>query len=404
MIFTRQSKQHCRIGFVLDAIYPFSIGGRERRLWEIARRLGLNGIEVHIYTMKWWTGGKTLNVDGIQLHALCKKRSLYHDGRRSIAQALIFGLATLKLIVARFDILDVDHMPYFPIFAARIVCALRRKQMVVTWHEVWGKSYWQKYVGRLAPISTITELLAARIPTKIVAVSHQTSTRLIDQLGVKAPVHTITLGVDLATIQAEEKSKLRSDILFAGRLIENKNVHILLHAVALMKEDRPSLCCRIIGEGPERRQLESLSIELGLEENVIFHDFFPGSTIYGLMKAATVFALPSIREGFGIVALEANGCGLPVVTVDHPDNAARHLITDGQNGFLADLDAASLAKVLSVAITSAPLMDPRESAERSGHLRDWDEVATSVFHVATNGQWDTSYNRLWGRETVTESA
>ena len=221
---------------------------------------------------------------------------------------------------------------------------------------------------------------------------------------MKAPVHTITLGVDLATIQAEEKSKLRSDILFAARSIENKNVHVLLHAVALMKEDRPSLCCRIIGEGPERRQLESLSIELGLEENVIFHDFFPGSTIYGLMKAATVFALPSIREGFGIVALEANGCGLPVVTVDHPDNAARHLITDGQNGFLADLNAASLAKVLSVAITSAPLMDPRESAERSGHLRDWDEVATAVFHAATNGQWDTSYNRLWGRETVTESA
>ena len=117
--------------------------------------------------MKWWTGGKTLNVDGIQLHALCKKRSLYHDGRRSIAQALIFGLATLKLIVARFDILDVDHMPYFPIFAARIVCALRRKQMVVTWHEVWGKSYWQKYVGRLAPIALLPSYWPHAYPPRL---------------------------------------------------------------------------------------------------------------------------------------------------------------------------------------------------------------------------------------------
>jgi glycosyltransferase involved in cell wall biosynthesis len=403
-VAAEQSKQRCRIGFVSDAIYPFSIGGRERRLWEIARRLGMSGIEVHIYTMKWWSGGKTLTVDGVQLHAICRRRSLYHGGRRSIVQALIFGLATLKLAVARFDVLDVDHMPYFPIFAARIVCVLRRKQMVVTWHEVWGSSYWQKYLGRLAPISTITERLAAHVPDKIVAVSRQTSTRLIDQLGVKAAVRTIELGVDLAAIRTEQKSKLRSDILFAGRLLAHKNVDILLRAVAEMREDHPWLCCRVVGEGPERRWLERLSRELGLEGNVIFHDFFPGSEIYGVMKAATVFALPSIREGFGIVVLEANSCGLPVVTVDHPDNAARHLITDGQNGFLANVDTASLAEALSVAMIRAPLMDPQAGAECSGHLRDWDEVATSVYHAVTHGQWALPDGRLSGRQKVTELA
>jgi len=46
------------------------------------------------------------------------------------------------------------------------------------------------------------------------------------------------------------------------------------------------------------------------------------------MKAAKVFALPSAREGFGIAALEALACGIPVVTVDHPSNAARDLITE----------------------------------------------------------------------------
>ena len=60
------------------------------------------------------------------------------------------------------------------------------------------------------------------------------------------------------------------------------------------------------------------------------------------MKSATVLALPSVREGFGAVVLEANSCGLPVVTVDHPDNAARHLIIEGQNGFLAGVEAVSL--------------------------------------------------------------
>ena len=76
--------------------------------------------------------------------------------------------------------------------------------MIATWHEVWGNAYWRNYLGRLAPLSTVTEWLAARMPKEIVAVSHQTSTRLIDQLGVTAPVHTIELGVDLETIAAGE--------------------------------------------------------------------------------------------------------------------------------------------------------------------------------------------------------
>jgi hypothetical protein len=111
---------------VSDGVYPFNKGGKERRLWENSRRLVAGGVEVHIYTMKWWTAGRVLNLDGVQLHAICKRRSLYHGERRSMVQAVLFGLTTLKLLVARFDVLDVDHMPYFPLFSARIVCALRR--------------------------------------------------------------------------------------------------------------------------------------------------------------------------------------------------------------------------------------------------------------------------------------
>ena len=387
---TEWGTRRCRIGFVSDGVYPFNKGGKERRLWEITRRLQESGVDVHIYTMKWWAGARTLDLEGIRLHAICKQRALYQGERRSITQAVIFGLATLKLIVARFDVLDVDHMPYFPVFTARIVCALRRKRMIATWHEVWGKEYWRSYIGCLAPISAAIEWLAARAAHEIISGSPQTSARLIEQLKVKVPVRTIELGVDLATIQAENSSMLKSDILYAGRLLAHKNVDMLLRAVALLKEVRPSLRCRIVGEGPERSRLESLALDLDLERNVSFHDFFPGSTIYGLMKSATVFTLPSVREGFGVVVLEANSCGLPVVSVNHPDNAARHLIIQDQNGYLAEADAASLAKALDTALMRAPLLDPRASAERGGHLRDWGEVADEVFHALTDGQFPTS--------------
>lgn len=382
-------KQQWRIGFVCNVVYPFNIGGRERRLWEITRRLATMGIEVHIYTMKWWDGENTLDLNGVQLHAICKQRPLYHGKQRSIMQAVMFGLATFKLIAARFDVLDVDHMPYFPLFAARIVCTLRRKRMVATWHEVWGYAYWKSYLGRLGLISTALEWLAARMSKDIVTVSQQTATRLMDQLGVTARVHTIELGVDLETIAAQEESELRSDILFAGRLLGNKNLDILLAALASMKKELPGLCCRIVGEGPERSTLESLSNDLGLTENVIFHDYLPGASIYGVMKSAKVFVLPSDREGFGIVALEANACGLPVVTADHPDNATRDLIIVGENGFLTKVDAASLAESLTTALNRVSSMDARATAQRRGYLRDWDEVAASVLRAAAGDEWPT---------------
>jgi len=62
------------------------------------------------------------------------------------------------------------------------------------------------------------------------------------------------------------------------------------------------------------------------------------------MKSSKVFVLPSTREGFGIVVIEANACGIPVVTVDHKDNAAKDLIEEGKNGFVCQLNEEEIAK------------------------------------------------------------
>src|SRR3712207_7228868 len=69
----------------------------------------------------------------------------------------------------------------------------------------------------------------------------------------------------------------------------------------------------------------------------------PRSTLF---PYTTLFRSPSVREGFGCVVVEANACGVPVVTVDHPDNAARHLIASGRNGYVTTVDAAGLARGL----------------------------------------------------------
>ena len=105
-------------------------------------------------------------------------------------------------------------------------------------------------------------------------------------------------------------------------------------------------CC-IIGEGPERERLFSLARGLGLEKQVEFLRSVEYEEVIARMKSARVFVLPSAREGFGIVLLEAMACGLPVIAVDAEKSAASEIV-NGTNGILCwgDELKENIAKVL----------------------------------------------------------
>jgi glycosyltransferase involved in cell wall biosynthesis len=372
-----------RIAFVSDAAYPFHTGGKETRLHEISKRLAQRGRDVHIYTMKWWRGPRRVCLDGVWFHAICKQRPLYRKGHRSTGQALVFGLATLRLLAAPFDALDVDHMPFFPLFTARLVCALRRKPLYATWHEVWGREYWRTYLGWLGVIGSLVERLAFRMPRVIISNSDHT-TRRLERVAPTVRVETVELGVDFQRIDAvaPAAAPLSSDVMYAGRLLSHKNVDVLLEAIALASVQYPGVRCLVVGEGPERERLEMLAHRLGLTSNVHFIDFVPShDELFALMKASRVFVLPSEREGFGAVVLEANACGLPVVTVQHPDNAARHLIRNGENGYVAQLAPEALAKAIVHCLEERTQLRATEVVETRFPGNDWSVVADRVDQI-----------------------
>jgi glycosyltransferase involved in cell wall biosynthesis len=333
------------IAIVHDTIYPYTKGGGQKRFYALGKALAEEGYDVHLYGMKAWEGEDVVRREGLTLHGICASYPLYtSSGRRSISQALRFGLATFRLWKEPFDVMDCCGFPYFSLFPARLLTWLRRKPLYSTWHEVWGYAYWKRYLGRLGPCGFLVEWLAARLPDTILAVSDSTKEALARKLGRRRNVRLLLTGIEADKIGRLPSAAEGSDVIFAGRLLAYKNVDLLIRAVALLVREDPALTLAIVGEGPEKPRLERLARDQGVEDNVRFLGFLEEEEeLYARIAAAKVFVLPSEREGFGIVVIEANACGTPVVTVDHPQNAARHLIRQGENGAVVPLEPEALA-------------------------------------------------------------
>src|SRR3989338_2433701 len=300
-----------KIAYLTDAVYPYNKGGKEKRLFEISTRLAKKGHDVHIYTMEWWKGSKIIKENNVTLHAISHLYPLYtKNGKRSIKEALAFSsYVFFGLWKEDFDILDVDHMPYFPIFPAGLICKIKRKKMVVTWHEYWG-DYWFDYLGWRGIFGYGVELLSSLFGKKI-AISLLTKKRILGKS------QYIPNGVNISLIQSV-KPKRKFDVLFVGRLIKEKNVDLVISSV----KDKFKL--GIIGKGPEEERLMNLAQKYS---NIAFlGDVKDQKEVYSYMKGTKVFAFPSEREGFGIVVLEALSCGTPVLVLNEKNNASRFLV------------------------------------------------------------------------------
>lgn len=333
-----------KIAFVYDAVYPWIKGGAEKRIYEIGTRLAKGGDEVHLFGIKWWDGEDVIEYDGMVLHGVCPAQELYVNGRRSIKEALVFSLKLVCPISReKFDIIDVSVFPYISCFSVKFVSVFRSTPVVFTWHEVWG-DHWYEYMGRMGVFGKIVERMVLVLSSNIVAVSEMTKKNLQLPGPDGKNIRIIPNGVDLKNISAVTPSDEACDVLFVGRLIREKNVDVLLEAVTLVQDDVPDVKCCIIGTGPEKEQLVGLAASHGLTDggSVRFFGFMEYDEMIARMKSSKVLVLPSSREGFGIVVVEAFACGVPVVTVAEVHNAAAELV-DGACGSVVELDARAIA-------------------------------------------------------------
>ena len=153
----------------------------------------------------------------------------------------------------------------------------------------------------------------------------------------KTAVHPV--GIDLKRFSCRDLSAVRppSDkiaLITVGRLVEEKGPEYGIKAFARLAEanSRCDLTYRIVGDGPLEDELKALARELSLEEKIIFTGSASGKEVIEHLQQADIFLLPSVAEAFGLVLIEAQAMGMPVVATS-VDGVAEALRPD-ESGFL----------------------------------------------------------------------
>jgi glycosyltransferase involved in cell wall biosynthesis len=340
-----------RICIVYDCLFPYTIGGGERWYRKLAERLAAEGHAVTYVTLRQWERGARVDLDPrVRVVTAGPRMALYTaGGRRRILPPLVFGLGVLLHLLRhgrRYDVVHACAFPYFSLLSAALLRRAKGFELEVDWFEVWSRAYWLDYLGGLGGrAGWLVQRLCALVPQRAFCFSELHAERLREE-GLRGSV-TVLRGLYTGSTDPPVPRPVDPLVLFAGRLIAEKQATLGVAAIALAAKQIDGLRGEFLGDGPERAALDRAIDELGLSETVSAPGFAAAEKVDEEMRRAICMLLPSRREGYGMVVVEAAARGTPSVVVAGEDNAATELIEEGINGTVATRsDPQALAEAI----------------------------------------------------------
>ena len=357
-----------RICLVYDCLFPWTIGGAERYYRNLGERLAAKGHDVTYLTLTQWDAGDPPDIPGIRVVSVGPRMALYHGDRRTIAAPLRFGLGVLLHLIRharRYDVVQTVSFPFFSLLAIGLIRPIHRPRVVVDWFEVWTKAYWRSYLGRIGGgIGWLVQRLCAKVPQRAYAFSRLHAARL-GTLGLNGEIVLLTGAYDgVLDAPVAVPPAAPPTIVYAGRMIPEKRVPLLVEAIALARKDMPDLHATLFGRGPELERVRADVAARGLETAIRVPGFVSGDEINAAIASALCVVQPSAREGYGLIVAEASALGAPVVVIAGDDNAAAELVEPGRNGFVA-------AEATPAALADAILRCARAGETLRASTRRW---------------------------------
>lgn len=369
---------------LLTTWFPPLIVGSGNRFYEIGKRLAEKH-EIHVYTSGIAGSAREEELDGMYVH-----RYGVFDTSKSIEQGsslhnLKFNLHLLRKLryksfwgTSGFEIIDCNIVSKLLPYASFLISKSTHAPLIETWHEVWYKENFTQYNPVLSLPGFLLEFFMPALSDFNITVSETTKDRLVNLLRV--PTEKITVipnGVDLTKFNAVSVDKRYGRILYVGRLESHKRVDALIHAYRELKNAHKDIELIIVGTGPQEAYLKGLANGLA---DVSFFAPMPYEDLIELMKSSWIFVLPSIREGQGIVLLEAMAAGTPPIAVQAEGSAVGDVIANNHNGLLVSPDGIEGA--IQRLLTNEDLYD---HIKRNGlefvKGYDWAKIAERIAEV-----------------------
>jgi len=212
----------------------------------------------------------------------------------------------------------------------------------------------------------------------VIAPSDEVRARVLEQ-GVSRPVEVIPTGIDVEVFAQGDPQRVRTELgicpnepvaIFAGRMGKEKSIDFVIDAFALTLQKLPSARLILLGGGPEQSALEAQARRLGISERTTFTGYVPRTRMVDYLQAARVFVFASTTETQGLVSLEAQAAGIPVVAVRA--SGSNEAVRDQQTGFLVEGDKQVFADA-----TLRLLTDDALQASLAAQARAWADSCSS---------------------------
>lgn len=354
-------------------------GGAELNLFEQASRWNQLGYDVTVVCAKGVRGERAPGnppADGVTVKRMGGRFTVY---LRAALHLLRHG--------REYDaILDVTNgIPFFaPLFT--------RTPVALLVHHVTGPQWFSEFSRPMATIGSLLERYVVPLvyrSSPVIAVSPTTRDELVKTGFRTDRVEIVYNGVDLDALvggwdqpgqdTAVEDISPDGRIVYVGRIKRYKRLDLLIRAFATIRSEFPGLRLDIGGDGDARPSLAALVDSLDLGDAVVIHGYLDEAAKVRLLSRATVFATPSLQEGWGLSVIEANAVGCPAVAYDVP--GLRNAIMHDETGLLAADDAGFSAAIAD--LIRQPALRARLSEGASAWARrfDWDTCAQSTLRI-----------------------
>jgi L-malate glycosyltransferase len=361
---------------VLQLVLTLGVGGTERLVIELVRRLSdrVSSAVCCIDEQGEWAG--ELAAVGVPVTELRRAPGFQPALASRIAKlAAAFGA----------DVVHCHH--YSPFVYGQMAAVLnRRLRVVFTEH------------GRLSDASPslkrrMVNGLLGRLGAQIFAVSHSLREHMIGEGLPAGRIGVIHNGIDAGpspapTARADARQRLglspSAEVLgTVARLDPVKDFDTMLESIALLRQARPGVKLVVLGDGPERKRLESVIRAKGLEETVVLAGHRSDARM--LLPAFDVYVNTSLSEGISIAILEGMAAALPVVATNVGGNP--EVVDDGRSGLL--VAARSSRQIADASARFLESLEARRSFGDTGRNR---VVTNFAFNRMADAYWQ-AYDR-----------